>query len=74
MYTKKQKALFQGLCYAMVAWLCAAMLASLGVAAYIHFLDPALDAGDFSKKYQPALFFVVGTPAFMIGYERKMKQ
>ena len=74
MYTKKQKALFSGLCYTLIAWLCAFMIGSIGIAGYIRFIDSEIVALDTALKAKPFILLLVGVPAFMIGYSNKMHE
>ena len=68
MYTKKQKALYRGLCYGLCVWLAAAMVATLLVAFYIEYFDDTLNASEVGARYQLPLFIMAGGPAFVFGY------
>jgi len=73
-YTKKQKALFRGLCYMAMGWIFAFFVASVGIDLYIRFVDSELVARDTAIKLQPYVLILVGVPSFMIGYDLQMRK
>ena len=74
MYTQKQKALFRGLCYAVIAWLCVGMVASVAINVYIYYSDSDIIPREFGKSISTYVFAFAGAPAFIIGYSRQMNK
>ena len=74
MYTKKQKALFRGFCYACASWLTVGYIASEVLVYYRDHYDSSISPHDIASMISPYVFLIVGTPIGIFGYLQGMKK